>query len=219
MVRKGVFIVRLSDKVARDNACEMSGILFDKKPFMVKPWKANMSLEKEALFTISTWVHLPALPMVYRGEKCIRKIDGLLGNVIKIDHATKNKDRLMYARALVEMDFRNGLSDEVFFTNEYDELVKQPVKYDWKPLWCHKCQQLGPQSSACKPKETLNPIHKKPPRREWVKKGSQQDHTKAQTNHHENCEFHEIMAIQPPEGNLQSKSQCTMTTVSRGESF
>ena len=61
MVRKNVFIVRLSHKVARDKACEMSGILFDKKPFMVKPWKVKLSLEKEALSTIPIWVHLPAL--------------------------------------------------------------------------------------------------------------------------------------------------------------
>ena len=37
MVSKGVFIVRLNDKVAIDKACEMSGILFDRKPFIVKP--------------------------------------------------------------------------------------------------------------------------------------------------------------------------------------
>ena len=65
MVRKGVFIVRLSDKGARDKACEMSGILFDKKTFMVKPWKVKMSLKKEALSTIPIWVQLPALPMEY----------------------------------------------------------------------------------------------------------------------------------------------------------
>ena len=33
----------------------------------------------------------------------------------------------MYARALVEMDIMKGLPDEVFFTNEYDEIVKQTV--------------------------------------------------------------------------------------------
>ena len=37
MVRKGIFIVRLNDKLARDKACEMSGTLFDKKPFIIKP--------------------------------------------------------------------------------------------------------------------------------------------------------------------------------------
>lgn len=47
MVRKGVFIVKLVDKPARDKACEMSGILFDTKPFIIKPWKVKMSLEKE----------------------------------------------------------------------------------------------------------------------------------------------------------------------------
>ena len=83
----------------RDKACEMSGILFDMKLFIIKPRKVKMSLEKEDLATISIWVHLPALPMEYWGERCIRKIVGLLGNVIKVDNATKNKDRLMYARA------------------------------------------------------------------------------------------------------------------------
>ena len=108
----------------------MSGMLFDKKPFMVKPSKVKMSLEKEALSTIPIWVHLPALQMEYWGERCLRKITGLLGNVLKIDNATKNKDGLMYARVLVEMEIRKGLTDEVFFTNEYDELVKQAVQYD-----------------------------------------------------------------------------------------
>ncbi|XP_057543248.1 uncharacterized protein LOC130821478 [Amaranthus tricolor] len=140
---------------------------------------------------------LPVLPMEYWGERCIRKIVGLLRNVIKIDNATKNKDRLMYARALVEMDIRKGLPDEVFFTNEYDELVKQAVQYDWKPLWCHQCQQLGHQSGAYKPKKTLNPIPKKPPRRGWVKKGSQKDHTKAQRKHHDNSETRETMKTNP----------------------
>lgn len=81
----------------------------------------------------SNLVHLPSLPIHDWGEKCIRKIAGLLGNVIKVNNATKNKDRLVYARTLVEMDISKGLPEEVFFTNEYDELVKQAVQYDWKP--------------------------------------------------------------------------------------
>lgn len=62
----------------------------------------------------------------------------------------------MYARPIVEMDIRKGLLDEVFFTNEYVELVKQEVQHDRKPLGCHQCQQLGHQPGACKPKKTVN---------------------------------------------------------------
>ena len=130
MVRKGVFIVKLNDTIARDIACELSGILFDKRPFIIKPWKVKMSLEKENLSSIPIWVQLSALAMEYWDEKCIRKIAGLLGDVIKVDNDTKNKERLMYTRALVEVDTKNGLPEEVFFTNEYDELVKQLVHYD-----------------------------------------------------------------------------------------
>lgn len=65
MVRKGVFIMRLNDKLARDKACEMSGILFDKKPFIIKPCKVKMSLEKEDLSTIK--MSAPEEMQYYKG--------------------------------------------------------------------------------------------------------------------------------------------------------
>ena len=76
----------------------------------------------------------------------------------------------MYARALVDMDIRNRLPDEVFFKNEYDELVKQTIQYDWKPNWCHQCQQLGHRPGVCRTQKTLNQQPKKKPRRVWVNK-------------------------------------------------
>lgn len=91
MVRKGVFIVKLLDKLARDKACEISGVIFDRKPFISKPWRVKMSLEKDDLSTIPIWVQLPALPMEYWGERCIRKIEGNLGNVLKVDNAYKKQ--------------------------------------------------------------------------------------------------------------------------------
>lgn len=65
MVRKGVFIVKLNDTIARDKACELSGMLFDNRPFIIKPWKVKMSLEKENLYTIPIWVQLLAFAMEY----------------------------------------------------------------------------------------------------------------------------------------------------------
>lgn len=49
----------------------------------------------------------------------------------------------MYARALVEMDISEKFSDEIHFTNEFEELVSQKVSYDWFPVLCSKCNQLG----------------------------------------------------------------------------
>ena len=63
---------------------------------------------------------------------------GYLGNIIKIDTTTLNKDRMWYARVLVVMDINKGFQEELFYTNEHDELVSQEVQYDWIPLWCSK---------------------------------------------------------------------------------
>lgn len=37
------------------NAFELNGTLFDKKPFVVRPWTKNMSYEKESLTSIPIW--------------------------------------------------------------------------------------------------------------------------------------------------------------------
>ena len=70
---------------------------------------------------------------------------------------------------------------------------------------------------ACQPKKTMNPPHKKPPRREWVKKGSQKDHTKTQPSHIDKDEIREGMAIQPPKETIQPDSQRITVIESRGE--
>ena len=66
-----------------------------------------------------------------------------LGNVLRIDNATITKTRLMYVRVLVEMNVNEGFPEELFFLNEHDELVSQPVQYEWIPVWCSKCSYLA----------------------------------------------------------------------------
>ncbi|XP_057532545.1 uncharacterized protein LOC130810484 [Amaranthus tricolor] len=44
MVNRGFFLVRFSSKDDQEKACYMNGILFDKKPFIVKPWFPKISI-------------------------------------------------------------------------------------------------------------------------------------------------------------------------------
>lgn len=69
---------------------------------------------------------------------------------MNIDNATLTKARMLYARVLVDMPLANGFPEELFFSNENDELVSQKVHYDWLPTWCTKCEQFGHQKEACK---------------------------------------------------------------------
>lgn len=65
MVNRGVFLVCFNSKEHQDQACNMNGILFDKKPFIVKPWYPNISYEKSSLASIPVWVKLPNLDIIY----------------------------------------------------------------------------------------------------------------------------------------------------------
>ena len=67
----------------------------------------------------------------------------------------------MYARVLVEMNVNEGFPDELFYSNENEELVAQPVQYEWVPVWCTKCSQFGLIQSDCrmrKPRPTKSQL-------------------------------------------------------------
>ena len=150
MVNRGVFLVRFTLKEHQDQACNMNGILFDKKPFIVKPWYPNISYEKSSLASIPVWVKLPNLDVIYWTENILKQIVGYLGNVLKVDNATLTKSRMMYARVLVDMTLADSFPEELFFSNEHEQLITQRVQYDWLPTWCTKCAQFGHVVDSCR---------------------------------------------------------------------
>lgn len=48
------------------------------------------------------WIQLPSLNLKYWGEICLFKLVKGIGQPLKLDQATQSKDRLLYARVLVE---------------------------------------------------------------------------------------------------------------------
>ena len=109
-----------------------------------------MTYEKEGLSNIPIRVRFPGLSMHYWGENCLKLIASILGRVIRIDNATLNKDRMAFARVLMNINIKNGFHDSIAFTNEDDELISTKVVYDWKPLICSKCKQLGHAEDVCR---------------------------------------------------------------------
>ena len=69
------------------------------------------------------WIKLPKFNVSYWGEDTLRKIVGYLGQLIKVDTTTLNKDRMWYARVLVDMDINEGFPEKLYYTNKQDELV------------------------------------------------------------------------------------------------
>ena len=64
MVNRGVFLFRFKSKEDQELVCSMNGILFDKKPFIVKPWHPKISNEKSSITAVLVWVKLSKLALI-----------------------------------------------------------------------------------------------------------------------------------------------------------
>lgn len=56
----------------------------------------------------------------------------------------------MFAGVLIEMNLYDEYPDEIYFINEHEELVCQKVLYDWKPIFCGQCKELGHMEGNCR---------------------------------------------------------------------
>lgn len=84
------------------------------------------------------------------GEKSLHKIVAQVGDHIKKDEATRNIDKLQYARVLVEMNIDQDFPSPVNFINEVGEKTMVPMTYEWRPVRCWVCSNFGHESKVCR---------------------------------------------------------------------
>ncbi|KAJ8425063.1 hypothetical protein Cgig2_004287 [Carnegiea gigantea] len=68
-VRKGVFLVRFHDPQDKLTVMKNGIYFFDKKPFIMKAWNKERSLDISSLPTFPVWVQFPKLEIKYWGWK------------------------------------------------------------------------------------------------------------------------------------------------------
>ncbi|KAH0662372.1 hypothetical protein KY284_027303 [Solanum tuberosum] len=74
----------------------------------------------------------------------------MIGNPLKVDRATTQKERLTYARVLIEVPLNKEYPTEIMFENEVGRIINQRVEYEWKPVLCGKCKNFGHDISNCR---------------------------------------------------------------------
>lgn len=135
----------------RDQILASNPPFFDNKPVILKKWDANLDITRDEVRTIITWVKLK-LDFKYWGESCIFKIAGQLGKPIKLDQAIVERERLQFARLMVEVKVDQMFHDEIEFINEHDVTINVPAEYEWKPIFCFECKGMGHKDQVCKNK-------------------------------------------------------------------
>lgn len=75
----------------------------------------------------------------------------LIGTPIMANKMTMEKERIQYARVLVDVNVHK-MPDVVYFQNERGIVVEQKVKYEWRPSKCTHCQGYGHEIQDCRKK-------------------------------------------------------------------
>lgn len=72
----------------------------------------------------------------------------MLGTPIATDRLTASRERLSFARVLVEMEIVESLPNEIPIMTPKG-VLQQPVLFEWKPLKCKKCGRIGHAMDTC----------------------------------------------------------------------
>ncbi|XP_019252918.1 PREDICTED: uncharacterized protein LOC109231740 [Nicotiana attenuata] len=74
----------------------------------------------------------------------------MISNPLKADIATTQKQRLQFARILVEVEPNQIYPNMVMFENECGAIIEQEVSYEWKPIFCKVCGNFGHDIRECR---------------------------------------------------------------------
>ncbi|XP_021836358.2 uncharacterized protein [Spinacia oleracea] len=149
VVGRGIYLVRFTTMENCSKILNNGPYFFDSKPLVVKPWSADENFTKEIVKTVPIWIQLSGLDVKYWGDRSLSKIVSPVGTMMKVDQATKNKDKLMFARVMIEVKVDQDFPSVIHFQNEKGAKVDQKVNYDWIPLTCAHCGGMGHDKLNC----------------------------------------------------------------------
>ncbi|CAK8531500.1 unnamed protein product [Lathyrus sativus] len=132
---EGFFILRFHSFHDKELVLMKGSYSIRNRPTLLREWKPDFSMNKDMLRTIPLWVKLPQLSLHLWGERSLSKIGSAIGTPLVTNECTTNKLRVSYARILVEIDVTQELKTEILIRDEKGARMKQPIEYEWKPLY------------------------------------------------------------------------------------
>ncbi|KAL2904239.1 malate dehydrogenase [Bienertia sinuspersici] len=71
---------------------------------------------------------------VMEGLGCLEKLTKIKGRFIEVDHATTNRDKLVFARCMVEVKVGQSFPEQICFLNETDQKRAVPITCEWRTI-------------------------------------------------------------------------------------
>ncbi|XP_019248431.1 PREDICTED: uncharacterized protein LOC109227690 [Nicotiana attenuata] len=139
----GYFIILLSTNEEKERVMMNGPYTINSRPVMMRQWSESFDFNEEVLRTIPLWIKFPNLPLNLWSNQALSKIGSGLGKPLYVDACTTIAERIIYAGVLIEMDVTRPLPEKIKLYDPKGKVLEQLVHYDWKPMYCQKCCQLG----------------------------------------------------------------------------
>jgi len=131
------------------------------RPLILRHMSEYFDFSNSEMSKVPVWINFPNLPLKCWTPKCLSKLASVLGKPLQCDKLTATKERVSYARVLVEVDLLADLRSSINVTLPNGNTLIQRVINNTLPKFCKHCKVLGHSTGACsKSKEEARTIEK-----------------------------------------------------------
>ncbi|GFY90954.1 hypothetical protein Acr_07g0011500 [Actinidia rufa] len=119
------------------------------------PWERSLfsRFENEAISCFPVWIQLRNLPLELWSPNALGKICSKIGKPIHTDKMTANRERVSYARCLVEVNMAKELTHSVIINLPNGDAFEQVMFYENLPRFCTHCKVVGHSEAGCSVKK------------------------------------------------------------------
>ncbi|XP_020242573.1 uncharacterized protein LOC109820787 [Asparagus officinalis] len=157
LLKQGVFLFEFQSHSNMRDILEAGPWFFGSRPLILKPWTIETDIEKLQDHSYPIWVQFPNLRLNLWNSTGISKVASLIGCPITTNKLTATRQRLSYARVLLEvkLPLTDPLPDQIQIQGPNGISYLQKVLYEFKPRWCSLCKNVGHEThprwcSLCK---------------------------------------------------------------------
>lgn len=134
MLQRGVFIFYFDDPDEKNIVLERNRSYLG-NPLILKPWSPQIDLQNLDVEKVLVWVQFLGLPLSFWTPQILGKIASYLGKPLATDKLTGRRDRLAFARVLIDIKVTDELEYDVPVTEEEVNFL-QEVVYEWLLVRC-----------------------------------------------------------------------------------
>ena len=147
--RSGWFVFKFQSDDDRRKVLEGGPYFAYGSNLILKNMPRCFRFEGDDVSSVPTWIKLPGLPLDCWNARALGKIASKVGKPISTDKLTLSKERISFARVLVEVDASKDIISEVEVRLPTGEVYQQSVIPELIPKFCKMCKSFGHVEGGC----------------------------------------------------------------------